>query len=84
MSKYIATLGVKALQYTNEDSIKSISKVYPKAYPFPNYNKDFNVLVIYTHRGVLCMNKGDYIAEVLGNTVIIPADIFEKCFTRIE
>lgn len=80
MSKYVSTLDVKAIQFTDEDSIKAITKVYP----LHTYNKDLKVLVVHTHRGVLCMNKGDYIAEVLGNTVIIPADIFVKCFTEVE
>ena len=42
------------------------------------------VLVFITHIPiVLCMNKGDYIAEVFGSTVIIPANIFEESFKKV-
>ena len=80
MSKYLATLDVKAIQYTDEDSIKAISEVYL----LHSYNEDSNVLVIHTHRGILCMNKGDYIIEVFDTPIIVSADIFEKCFTEVE
>ena len=79
MSKYIATLDVKAIQYTDESSIKTISKVYP----FCSYDEDFKVLVVHTHRGVLCMNKGDYIVEVFDIPIIVSTDIFEMRFKPV-
>ena len=80
MSKYLAEFEAKAIQYTDEDSIKAIAKVYK----FCNYDEDMKVLVVPTHNGILCMNKGDYIAEVFGTTVIIPADVFEESFTKVK
>lgn len=80
MSKYLAEFEVKAIQFTNEDSIKAIAKVYPDC----SYDEYLKLLVVNTSRGILCMNKGDYIAEVFGTTVIIPADIFEESFTKVK
>ena len=79
MSKYLAEFEVKAIQFTNEDSIKAIAKVYPDC----SYDEYLKLLVVGTNHGVLCMNKGDYIAEVFGSTVVIPADIFEESFKKV-
>lgn len=79
MSKYLAEFEVKAIQFTNEDSIKAIAKVYPDC----SYDEDLKLLVVGTSRGILCMNKGDYIAELFGSTVIIPANIFEESFKKV-
>lgn len=76
MSKYLAEFEVKAIQFTDEDSIKAIKEEYP----FCEYDEDFKLLVVNTFQGILCMNKGDYIAEVFGSTVIIPANIFRKFY----
>lgn len=79
MSKYLAEFEVKAIQFTNEDSIKAIAKVYPDC----SYDEYLKLLVVGTSRGILCMNKGDYIAEVFNTTVIIPANIFEESFKKV-
>lgn len=79
MSKYLAEFEVKAIQFTDEDSIKAIKEEYP----FCEYDEDFKLLVVNTFQGILCMNKGDYIAELFGSTVIIPANIFEESFTKV-
>lgn len=79
MSKYLAEFEVKAMQFTNEDSIKAIAKVYPDC----SYDEYLKLLVVGTSRGILCMNKGDYIAELFNTTVIIPADIFEESFKKV-
>lgn len=79
MSKYLAEFEVKAIQFTDEDSIKYIKEKYPLC----EYDEDFKLLVVNTFQGILCMNKGDYIAEVFGSTVIIPADIFEESFKKV-
>lgn len=80
MSKYITTYKIRAMQFTDGDSVKAITKVYP----LHTYNKDLNILVVNTNRGILCINKGDYIAEAFGSTFIIPANIFEECFTKVK
>ena len=80
MTKYITTYEMKAIQFTDEDSVKAITKVYP----FCSYDEDLKVLVVNTDRGILCMNKGDYIAEVFGSPVIIPANTFKECFTEVK
>lgn len=80
MTKYITTYEMKAIQFTDEDSVKAITKVYP----LHTYNKDLKVLVLSTQQGILCMNKGDYIAEVFGSPVIIPANTFKECFTEVK
>ena len=49
-----------------------------------NLREDLKVLVVNTDRGILCMNKGDYIAEVFGSPVIIPANTFKECFTEVK
>lgn len=79
MSKYLAEFEVKAIQFTDEDSIKYIKEEYPLC----EYDEDFKLLVVNTFQGILCMNKGDYIAEVFNTTVIIPADIFEESFKKV-
>ena len=79
MNEYIAEFEVKAIQFTDEASIKAITKVYP----YCSYDEDLKLLVVNTSRGILCMNKGDYIAEVFNTTVIIPADIFEESFKKV-
>ena len=80
MSKYVAEFKVKAIQFTDEDSIKAIKEEYP----FCEYDEDFELLVVNTFRGILCMNRGDYIAELFNTTVIIPANIFEESFTKVK
>lgn len=79
MSKYTAEFEVKAIQFTDEDSIKAIKEVYPLC----EYDEDFKLLVVNTFQGILCMNKGDYIAELFGSTVVIPANIFEESFKKV-
>lgn len=80
MSKYLAEFEVKAIQFTDESSIKAIAKVYPDC----SYDEYLKLLVVNTSCGILCMNKGDYIAELFGSTVVIPADIFEESFTKVK
>ena len=79
MNEYIAEFEVKAIQFTDEASIKAITKVYP----YCSYDEYLKLLVVNTSRGILCMNKGDYIAEVFGSTVIIPTNIFEESFKKV-
>lgn len=79
MSKYIVEFEVKAIQFTDEASIKAIDKVYRHC----SYDEYLKLLVVNTSRGILCMNKGDYIAEVFGSTVVIPANIFEESFKKV-
>lgn len=79
MNEYIAEFEVKAIQFTDEASIKAIDKVYRHC----SYDEYLKLLVVGTSRGILCMNKGDYIAEVFNTTVIIPADIFEESFKKV-
>ena len=79
MNEYIAEFEVKAIQFTDEASIKAIAKVYRRC----SYDEYLKLLVVGTNHGVLCMNKGDYIAEVFGSTVVIPADIFEESFKKV-
>ena len=78
-NKYITTYEIMAIQFTDEDSIKAITRVYP----FCSYDEDLKLLVVPTQQGILCMNKGDYIAEVFGSPVIITTDIFEECFKKV-
>lgn len=79
MNEYIAEFEVKAIQFTDEASIKAIDKVYRHC----SYDEYLKLLVVNTSSGILCMNKGDYIAEVFNTTVIIPADIFEESFKKV-
>lgn len=79
MNDYRAIFEVEAIQFTDEDSIKAITKVYP----YSNYDEYLKLLIVDTKHGILCMNKGDYIAKLFGSTVVIPANIFEESFKKV-
>lgn len=82
--KYIANYTVSAIQYTSDDelTLKSIGA-------FINgtaiHHSDNSILVI-SHDGENCfeLNTGDYLARIVGVYLVIPAEIFEECFTKVE
>lgn len=83
--KYIANYTVSAVQYTSDDEVilKSIGAfINGSAIPYLDTTK---ILAI-SYDGENCfeLNKGDYLAKIASVYIVIPADIFEECFTKVK
>lgn len=80
--KYLAQCTISAIQYTgNESTLKDIGD-FIKGTAIPYLE---NSILAISYDGEKCfeLNIGDYLARIAGGVyLIIPAEIFEECFTK--
>lgn len=81
--KYMANYTVSAIQYTgDEETLKYIGEFINGT--AIHYLENNSILAI-SYDGEKCfeLNLGDYLARIAGVYIVVPADIFEECFTKV-
>lgn len=81
--KYLAKCNVSAVQYTGEEETLKYIGEFIKGTAIPHLEN--NILAI-SYDGENCfeLNKGDYLVRIVGVYIVVPADIFEECFCKVE
>ena len=80
--RYLAKYTVSAIQYTGEEeTLKYIGDFINGS---AIHHTENSILAI-SYDGENCfeLNKGDYLARIVGVYIVIPAEIFEESFMRV-
>lgn len=82
--RYLAKYTISAIQYTGEEETLKYIGDFINGTVIP-YLENNSILAI-SYDGEKCfeLNIGDYLARIAGVYIVVPADIFEECFTKVK
>lgn len=81
--RYLANYTISAIKYTgDEEDLKYIGE-FINGTAIPYLEKSI-LAISYDGENCFELNIGDYLARIVGVYVVIPAEIFEECFTKVE
>lgn len=82
--RYLAKYTISAIQYTGEEETLKYIGDFINGTAIP-YLENNSILAI-SYDGEKCfeLNIGDYLARIAGVYIVVPADIFEECFTKVK
>ena len=82
--RYLANYTISAIQYTGEEETLKYIGEFINGTAIINYSANNILAISYDGENCFELNIGDYLARIAGVYVVIPAEIFEECFTKVE